>query len=191
MQQSVPTKVRRSTFCNVILLKLVGGTLLIAFATTSMQLRTVRALIDWGQLKVDKAPPQALPLNPTVRSKHLAGTSWVPDGPTDPMNVSHSESSMVQLSHLELLPPTADNNGSPVPATVVAIRSSLPSLTSHYNQDVHSTIDRWEIQEPNPRAHPAFEQLSSRRNSTGIAPPVSSTHDIRNACLTSCSRSHI
>ncbi|KAK0128828.1 mediator complex subunit [Cadophora gregata] len=148
-----------------------SGTLLIAFATTSMQLRTVRALIDWGQPKVEKAPPQALPLNPTIRSKHLAGTSWVPDGPNDPMNVSRSDSSMVQLSHLELLPPTADNNGSPVPATIVAIRSSLPSLTSHYNQDVHSTIDRWEIQEPSPRAHPSFEQLSSRRNSTGVAPP--------------------
>lgn len=141
-----------------------------------MQLRTVRAVIDWGQPKVEKAQPAALPLNPNVRTKHLAGTSWVPDVLSDPMNASHSESSMVQLSHLEFLPPSADSHGNPIPATIVAIRSSLPSLTSHYNQDVYSTmystIDRWEVQEPHQRVHPAFEQLSSRRNSTGVNPQV-------------------
>ncbi|KAH6719322.1 mediator of RNA polymeras-like protein II transcription subunit 16 [Leptodontidium sp. MPI-SDFR-AT-0119] len=151
-----------------------NGSLLIAFATSSMQLRTVRAVIDWGQPKVEKAQPAALPLNPNVRTKHLAGTSWVPDILSDPMNASHSESSMVQLSHLEFLPPSADSHGNPIPATIVAIRSSLPSLTSHYNQDVYSTmystIDRWEVQEPHQRVHPAFEQLSSRRNSTGVNP---------------------
>jgi mediator of RNA polymerase II transcription subunit 16 len=137
-----------------------------------MQLRTVRALIEWGQPKVDKAQPAALPLNPTVRTKHLAGTSWVPTALSDPMNASHSEASMVQLSHLEFLPTIADTHGNPIPATIVAVRSSLPSLTSHYNQDVYSTIDRWELQEPHQRVHPAFEQLSSRRNSTGVNPQV-------------------
>ncbi|KAL2067489.1 hypothetical protein VTL71DRAFT_1914 [Oculimacula yallundae] len=146
------------------------GSLLIAFATSTMQLRTVRAVIDWGQVKVEKVQPQALPLNPMIRTKHLAGTSWVPSASLDPMNASYSDSSMVHLSHLEFIPPCTDPQGNFMPATILAVRSSLPSLTSHYNQEVYSTIDRWEIQEPHQRVHSAFEQLSSRRNSTGVNP---------------------
>ncbi|KAK2624763.1 hypothetical protein QTJ16_005956 [Diplocarpon rosae] len=151
-----------------------SGTLLVAFATASMQLRTVRALIDWNLPKIDKVPPAHLPLNPTVRTKHLSGTSWVPDVPPGPLNTSHTDShtdsSMTRLSHLEFLPQCADANSTVIPPTIVAIRSSLPSLASHYNQDVHTTVDRWEIRDRPQTVHPAFEQLSSRRNSTGHPP---------------------
>lgn len=147
--------------------------MLIAFATSTMQLRTVRALIDWGQVKIEKSQPVAMPLNPSVRTRHLASTSWVPGASLDLMTAPHSDSSMVQLSHLQFLPQSVDSYGNAIPATIVAVRSSLPSLASHYGQDVYSTIDRWELQEPHQRVHPAFEQLSSRRNSTGVNPQVS------------------
>lgn len=77
---------------------------------------------------------------------------------------------MAQLTHLELLPSSADANGRLSPPVVVAIRSHLPISMSHYSQDVHTTVDRWEIREAPQKIHPAFEQLSSRRNSTGAQP---------------------
>lgn len=80
---------------------------------------------------------------------------------------------MVQLSHLEFLPPCGDAAGRTAPPTILAIRSHLPGSTSHYNQDVHTTVDRWEVREKPQAIHPAFEQLSSRRNSAGSQPGVS------------------
>ncbi|RFU33515.1 hypothetical protein B7463_g2798, partial [Scytalidium lignicola] len=147
------------------------GTLLIAFATTSKQLRTVRALIDWGLPKIpDKMPVAALPLNPSVKTRHLAITSWLHDVPSETINASQLESSMTELTHLEFLPPCFDSNNQMTPPTVVAIRSYLPPLTTQYNQTVHTTIDRWEVHEKQQAVHSAFEQLSSRRNSVGSQP---------------------
>jgi mediator of RNA polymerase II transcription subunit 16 len=80
---------------------------------------------------------------------------------------------MVQLSHLEFLPLCGSSNATITPPTIIAVRTHLPSSASHYNQDVHTTIDRWEIREKNQTIHPAFEQLSSRRNSVGSTPGVS------------------
>jgi len=148
---------------------------LIAFATTSKQLRTVRAVIDWGQPKTnEKVPPAALSLNPSIRTRHLAVTSWFHETRGETTNASHLEPSMVQLSHLEFLPMTLDAASRTIlnPPTIVAIRSYLPGPTSHYNQDVHSTVDRWEAHEQPQTIHPAFEQLSSRRNSVGSSPGV-------------------
>ncbi|TVY60790.1 Mediator of RNA polymerase II transcription subunit, partial [Lachnellula suecica] len=148
-----------------------SNTLLIAFATTSKQLRTIRALVDWGVAKTnEKIPPQALFLNPTIKTRHLAVTSWLHDIPGDTLNASNMESSMAQLSHLEVLPSCGDASGHVTPATIVAVRSHLPVSTTHYNQDVHTTVDRWEIREKPQTIHPAFEQLSSRRNSIGSPP---------------------
>ncbi|KAJ5047335.1 uncharacterized protein L3040_003162 [Drepanopeziza brunnea f. sp. 'multigermtubi'] len=147
-----------------------NGTLLIAYTTASMQLRTVRALIEWNQPKVDKVPPANLPLNPTIKTRHLAGTSWAPTISSDPMNTSPFDSSMVQISHLELLPPFADANSKSVPPTIITIRSSLPTFAAHYTQDVHTTVDRWEIRDKIQSVHHAFEQLSSRRNGAGHPP---------------------
>ena len=152
-----------------------AGTLLIAFATASKQLCTVRALIDWGLPKTtEKVSPAQLPLNPTVRTRHLAITSWLHDVPSETLNASHMEPSMVQLSHLEFLPLCGNSNGTITPPTIIAVRSHLPSSVSDYNQDVHTTVDRWEIREKNQAIHPAFEQLSSRRSSIGSTPGVSS-----------------
>lgn len=152
---------------------MLDNTLLIAFATTSKQLYTVRALIDWNQPKIEKATPAQLPVQPQIKTRHLAVTSWLHDGPGTPMNASHMESSMNQLSRLEFLPPCPDANNRLAPPTIVTFRSHLPISSSHYNQDVHTTIDRWEVREKTQTIHPAFEQLSSRRNSVGSQPGVS------------------
>lgn len=149
------------------------NTLLIAFATTSKQLRTVRALIDWGLAKTtEKVAPNSLLLNPTFKTRHLAVTSWLHETPGETLNASNTESSMAQLSHLEFLPSCGDS-GRMTPPTIVAIRSHLPASLTHYNQDIHTTVDRWELRDKPQAVHPAFEQLSSRRNSVGTQPGVS------------------
>jgi mediator of RNA polymerase II transcription subunit 16 len=147
--------------------------LLICYATTNKQLRTVRASISWNQPKSDKIPPASLPVQPTIKTKHLAVTSWAHDINSNAVNASNMEASMVQLSHLEILPPCSDARGKILPPTIVAIRSHLPASSSHYNQDVHTTVDRWEVHEKLQSVHPAFEQLSSRRNSIVSQPGVS------------------
>ncbi|TAQ88490.1 hypothetical protein B7494_g3202 [Chlorociboria aeruginascens] len=151
------------------------STLLIAFATTAKQLRTVRAVIDWGFPKAsDKIAPASLPLNPSIKTRHLAVTSWLHETSGETLNASHMESSMVQLTHLEFLPPSSDASSSRItPPTIMTVRSHLPTSIDHYNQDVHTIVDRWEVREKSQSIHPAFEQLSSRRNSVGVqAGPV-------------------
>ena len=91
------------------------------------------------------------------------------------MNTSNSELSTVQLSRLEFLPFHGESNNRTTPPTVVAIRSHLPVPMSNYNQDVHSIVDRWEVRENKQAVHPAFEQLTSRRNSVGAQPGVSTS----------------
>ena len=165
---SFPSKIERS-----LLSWALAGTLLIAYATTSKQLCTVRALIDWGLPKTDqRISPAQLPLNPSIKTRHLAITSWLQDTPGETLNASHMEPSMVQLSHLEFLPLCGNTNNTITPPTIIAVRSHLPSSASQYNQEVHTTVDRWEIREKNQTIHPAFEQLSSRRNSVGSQPGV-------------------
>ncbi|KUJ20418.1 mediator of RNA polymerase-like protein II transcription subunit 16 [Mollisia scopiformis] len=147
-----------------------NNTLLIAFATSSKQLRTVRAVIEWNQPKMDKAAPAQLPVQPQIKTRHLAVTSWYHEGPGIPLNPSHVESSMQQLSRLEFLPPCVDAGGKVVSPTIITFRSHLPISSSHFNQDVYTTVDRWEVRDKHQNIHPAFEQLSSRRNSVGSQP---------------------
>ncbi|KAL3428047.1 RNA polymerase II mediator complex subunit sin4-like protein [Phlyctema vagabunda] len=143
--------------------------LLIAFATASKQLRTVRALVDFGnQEAIKKVQQGTAPINAMIRTRHVAVTSWLHEGPT--LNASHTEPSMVQLSHLDIMQPIGDPNNRLATSVILAVRSHLPISTSHYNQDVHTTIDRWEVREKPQTIHPAFEQLSSRRNSIGNQP---------------------
>jgi mediator of RNA polymerase II transcription subunit 16 len=78
----------------------------------------------------------------------------------------------MQLSHLEFLPSSLEAGGRLTPPTIVAVRSHLPPSMAHYNQEVHTVVDRWEIREKMQTVHPAFEQLSSRRNSIGSPPQV-------------------
>lgn len=147
-----------------------NNTLLICYATTNKQLRTVRALIEWNQPKAEKILPAQLPIQPTIKTKHLAVTSWAHDVTSDAINSSNMEASMAQLSHLDFFPPCSDAKGRISPPTIFAIRSHLPASSTHYNQDVYSTMDRWEVREKPQSVHPAFEQLSSRRNSVGSQP---------------------
>lgn len=149
----------------------LDGTLLIAFATISKQLRTVRALIDWNQPKVEKSLPAQLPVQPNIKTKHLAVTSWLQESANATLDVSHMEPSMTQLSRLEFLPPCGDTSGKMAPPTIVTFRSHLP--LSQYNQEVYTTIDRWEVRDKTQTIHPAFEGLSSRRNSTASQQAVS------------------
>ena len=133
----------------------------------------MRAVIDWGlQKSAEKLPPAALQLSPSIRTKHVAVTSWLHDVPSETVNASNLESSMTQLSHLEFLPPSGEASGRMTPPTIMTVRCHLPISTAHYNQSVHSTIDRWEVREKPQTVHPAFEQLTSRRNSVGSQPGV-------------------
>ncbi|RYP53448.1 hypothetical protein DL768_001593 [Monosporascus sp. mg162] len=147
----------------------------VAVATTSKQLRVVQVVISWNIPKQEN--PQAMPpggINfgpPTLMQRHVALTSWFQAAVSN----SHLDTSMTKISHIEWLP------GVPVMATksfsnpvVLTVRSFLPPLNSPYNQEVQSIIDRWELlMEQKETLHPAFEQLGSRRNSTGTAQPAS------------------
>ncbi|KAG4032195.1 hypothetical protein MFRU_007g01070 [Monilinia fructicola] len=148
------------------------SSLLIALATASKQLRIIRAGIDWGVPQTqEKVNPMTTPLNASLRSRPLTVTSWLYDVPGDTLNASHLESSMVQLSHLEFLSPCVDSKNHMAPPILVAVRSYLPGLASHYNQEVHTTIDRWEFRERNQQpVHPAFEHSSSRKGTDGSQP---------------------
>ncbi|EGY18438.1 mediator of RNA polymerase II transcription subunit 16 [Verticillium dahliae VdLs.17] len=117
----------------------------VALATASRQLRLVR------------------PLNPTMTAKHLAISSWMPNGQSG----NPIDASMTQISHIELLPSQLDNTGHNwVPMSVLVVRSYLPTTNSPF-QEMQSVIDRWEVgHEPSPALHPAFEQMGSRRNSS-------------------------
>ncbi len=80
---------------------------------------------------------------------------------------------MTQLSHLEFMPLTFESQNRTAPPTIVVIRSHTPVSTSQYNQEVFTTVDRWEIREKAQSLHPAFEQRINLRNSTVSPPGVS------------------
>ncbi|KAK3330204.1 mediator complex subunit 16-domain-containing protein [Apodospora peruviana] len=151
------------------------NTLLIALATASKQLRVVRATLQWGlpQQADKQAPPGSMPLSPSMKEKHVAVTSWLQHGPNEPA----LDTSMAQLSHIEMLPPAfvrLPNNTQHVhPPLVLTVRSYLPPDSSPYSQDPQSVIDRWEILSDHPQTvHPAFEQLGAKNGSVSVAPPT-------------------
>ena len=134
----------------------------------------IRAQIDWGVPKgSEKIPAAAIPLNPTIRTRHMAMITWLKSTMGDSFDASSMDQSMAQLSYLEILPVCGDSSGRMMAPVIIAMRSHLPHSISHYSQEVFTTIDRWEIREKAQTIHPAFEQVSSRRNSTGSAPGVS------------------
>lgn len=140
------------------------GLLMIAFATASKQLRVVRALIDWNIQKGEKVPNGTFLLNPTLKTRHIAMTSWAPEYSSDSMNDSQLDLSMVELSYLEFLPPAEDVNAKMVPPTILAVKSYLPTFRSQYYQDVETTFERWEVQEKPLSVNPAFEQLGGSQD---------------------------
>ena len=88
---------------------------------------------------------------------------------------------MVQLSSLEFLPSSGDPSGRVIPPTIVAVRTHLPVPIGNYAQGVYTTVDRWDVCEKPQAIHPAFEQLSSRRNSLGTQPGVGNAIDCQQA----------
>lgn len=153
-----------------------AGTVIIAVATSSKQLKVVRATIQWGLPQSDKQVPHgSVPLNPTLRQKRIAVTSWFQHGPSQ----SHLDTSMAQLSHMEVLPSALE--GAPVGSApslssplLLTVRSHAAAEHSPYNQDQQSIVDRWEILNEQPQSlHSAFEQLGSRATQ-GSNLPVSS-----------------
>ncbi|KAI1000695.1 hypothetical protein K3495_g7503 [Podosphaera aphanis] len=148
------------------------GILMIAFATASKQLRTVRALIDWNLPKVEKVPVVKITLNPTIKTKHLAVTTWAPEIPLDVPHEINLSSSMAQLSHIRFLQPASDSNANLVPPTILTARSYLPIPSSQFNSEVQTVFDRWEVSEKQLSLHPAFEQLGIRRNNAALITSV-------------------
>ncbi|KAM0564218.1 hypothetical protein ACHAPJ_000428 [Fusarium lateritium] len=150
--------------------------LLLALATTSKQLRLIKIEIQWGQpSQTDKAPGRSAgSLSPSLVEKHLATTNWVQGGPGD----SSIDTSMIELSHLEVLPSVIDNTGKNTTAPmVVTVRSRTPNEGSY--QVGQSVVDRWEAVEQRQNLQSAYEQLGSRRNSVSSElPAVTQLHKI-------------
>lgn len=130
-------------------------------------------MIEWYQSKVNEKEARISPLNPILKTRHVAATTWTPADVVDPLNGSNYNFQMTELSHLEFLPIYVEANGKPSPPTILTFRSYMPLSTSHYSQDVYTVADRWELREKGQSLHPAFQQLSSRRNSVGSQPNVS------------------
>lgn len=140
--------------------------LYIALATASKQLRLVRVSINWGLPPADqKLPPGGHPLSPTMHAKYLVTSSWMPTGPS----ITPTDSSMTQLSHVEILPSQVETMGQGqrwAPIKVLVVRSYVPTPNSPY-QEPQSIIDTWELTEQSkPTLHPAFEQMGTRRDAS-------------------------
>lgn len=144
----------------------------VALATSSKQIQLVQMQLDWGIPATGNkgVPPGNLTLSPTLKTRHVVVSSWLQIG----SNESPLDSSMTQLSHIRLLPSAYDQGTKNVSNLIVlTVRSFVPPSDSPYSQEVQSIIDRWEVIFEQPQTlHPSFEQLGSRRNSIGAAPPV-------------------
>ena len=135
-------------------------------------------------------PPQ-ITVNPSILVGHLAITNWMDGAPPDGSDSFHLQSSMAALSHLEIIPPTLEGSAGPLTLpTIITVRSYLPTSPSHFNQEIHSIIDRWELRESTQAIHPAFEQLGSRRRNSGSQPSVRLTSYGRNKMLTAILERH-
>ncbi|KAK8126437.1 uncharacterized protein PG998_002196 [Apiospora kogelbergensis] len=144
----------------------------VALATSSKQIQLVQMQLDWGIPATGNkgVPPGNLTLSPTLKTRHVVVSSWLQIG----SNESPLDSSMTQLSHIRLLPSAYDQGTKNVSNLIVlTVRSFVPPSDSPYSQEVQSIIDRWEVIFEQPQTlHPSFEQLGSRRNSIGAAPPT-------------------
>ncbi|KAL4730579.1 Mediator of RNA polymerase II transcription subunit 16 [Fusarium chlamydosporum] len=140
----------------------IVGAYWLSVAPSNQQLKLVKIEIQWGQAsQADKVPGRpAGNMSPSLIEKHLATTNWLQGGPGD----SSLDTSMIELSHLEVLPSVMDNTGkNPTSPMVVTVRSRTPSEGSY--QVAQSVFDRWEIVEQRQSLSSAWEQLGSRRNS--------------------------
>ncbi|KAK3945310.1 RNA polymerase II mediator complex subunit Sin4 [Diplogelasinospora grovesii] len=149
--------------------------LLIAYATASRQLKVARVGINWGlprlpaDSKVPPVPPGSIPLNPAFQEKHVAITSWLQWGPSESV-----DSSMAQLTLMEILPSALRGQipGNPPKAdmvnpSILTVRTYIPADNSPYQAECQSIIDRWELRSDQAQTlHPAWEQLTGPRKNT-------------------------
>ena len=139
------------------------GTLLIALATASKQLRIVRVHVNFSP-SPEKQHPTQIVLN--LEEKHVAATNWFEPGTSE----SPLHAAMDQLSRLEIVPSTCEDlqKGKWDPPVVYAVRSHVPSPDPSYSQEWHTTVDRWEVLADQAQTlHPAFSQLASKRGGAG------------------------
>ncbi|KAI1859795.1 hypothetical protein JX265_010244 [Neoarthrinium moseri] len=145
----------------------------VAMATSSKQLQVVQVVLNWGmpsQENMKGGLPQNQTLNPSLMGRPVAISTWLPGGPSE----SHLDAAMTRLSLLEFIPTTFDSASRTWhPPLVVTVRSFVPTPDTPYNQETQSVIDTWEvILNQDQTMHHAFENLGSRRNSTGSSPSV-------------------
>lgn len=111
--------------------------------------------------------PLRPPINVAIRVTHLTSTNFMDVSPeSDSALIS---SATTALSHLRILSPCgpAGQQGALKPPTILTVRTTLLPDTPFFDHEVHSLIERWEIKECAPQIHPAFQQLSARRDSVG------------------------
>lgn len=157
-----------------------AGPLYIALATSSKQLRIVQAVVRWGLEQTDpKIPLGSKPLNPTLQERHVAVTTWFQHAGH---GESHLDSTMPELSHLEMLPSMHVGNGNPgASPMVLTVRNHVPGPASSYSQDMQSIINRWELVTDSPKQddlesaglHPAWAQLGTKNGQ-----PAQSTQNL-------------
>ena len=133
-------------------------------------MKVLQAELHWGTAsqRADKQiPPGSLPLNPSLKAERLITTSWLQPGFVE----SHLDVFMSQISHLKVLQPVSDmKTKTSLHATILAVRSHVPTPQTPYNVEYQSIIDRWEIVMDQPQQlHPAFEQRGPKAG-TGSAP---------------------
>lgn len=104
-----------------------------------------------------------------MKVRHVAVTSWFEYGAT----ASRFDTSMTQLSHIEVLPQALEGQPTPSaswsPAVILTVRSYIASDNTPYNQEHQSIVDRWELQDRPEKLHPMFEQLSAGSQSAPLA----------------------
>lgn len=123
----------------------------------------VRVNIQWGTPDNNKqAPPGSMHLSPSLTERNVAVTSWFQHGASD----SALDTSMAQLSHIEMLPSFHQGPNLEASPVLLTVRSQVPQEGSLYNQECQSTIDRWELVDQAQSRQGAFEQLGSK---TGTA----------------------
>ncbi|KAI3396673.1 hypothetical protein diail_11781 [Diaporthe ilicicola] len=148
------------------------GKLIVVLATAARQLQILHVEINWGPSQpADKQiPPGSLPLKPSLRAEHVTGTSWLQQGLVE----SHLDASMDQVSYLEVFPPVVDvKTKSALPATILTIRSHVPTAQTPYNVEYQSILDRWDVLTDQPQQlHPAFEQRGSKAGSASALHPM-------------------
>ncbi|PHH76275.1 hypothetical protein CDD82_4064 [Ophiocordyceps australis] len=144
--------------------------ILIALATSSLSLKLLKVEIQWGgpgsSSERNPMPPTAR-LNPALVETRLAMTTLLHDVAGESVAAGNAR----DITHLKILPSVVDNTGkNTVLPLILAVRSRPVNQGSY--QSIKTVLDRWEVVEYRSGLDPDFAQLSNRRNSVPLDPPV-------------------